>query len=160
MIKSVGKEKIVIAIRKQQRQKLTEKIMPDTINLQKYANLLIETLPVAVETEDSRQRFLATIDRLMSKGEANLSPEEIEILRLLSVLVADYEKRAFALRPLAPNVVIQSLLENNFMRQADLLPIFKTEAAISEILSGKRTISKAEAEELADFFDVSYKIFL
>ena len=134
--------------------------MPDTINLRKYANLLIETLPVAVETEDSRQRFLTTIDRLMSKGEANLSREETEILRLLSVLVADYEKRVFALRPLAPNVVIQSLLEDNFMQQEDLLPIFETEAAISEILSGKRTISKAEAEKLADFFNVSYKIFL
>lgn len=133
--------------------------MQDTISLQKYANLLVETLPVAIENEDERQKFLAVIDRLMKKGEANLSPEEMKILGLLTILMADYEKRAFPTEPLAPHLVLQSLLEDNGLRQKDLLPIFKTEAAISEILNGKRPISKNKAEELGKFFNVSYKLF-
>ncbi len=133
--------------------------MHNTINLQKYANLLVETLPVAIETEEERQKSLAVIDRLMKKGEANLSPEEVKILGLLTVLAADYEKRTFPTAPLAPHLVLQSLLEDNGLRQKDLVPIFKTEAAISEILNGKRPISKSKAGELGEFFHVSYKLF-
>lgn len=134
-------------------------IMQTTINLEKYANLLIETLPTAIENEAERQKTLAVIDRLMKKGEANLSPEEIKILKLLTVLAADYEKRTFPIQPLAPHLVLQSLLEDNDLRQKDLLPIFKTEAAISEILNGKRPISKNKAIELGTFFHVSDKLF-
>ncbi|MGI8641547.1 MAG: hypothetical protein ACR2MG_16575 [Pyrinomonadaceae bacterium] len=54
---------------------------------------------------------------------------------------------------------MQSLLEDNGLRQKDLLPIFKTEAAISEILNGKRPISKNKAAELGEFFHVSDKLF-
>ncbi len=129
------------------------------ISLQKYANLLVETLPTAIENEDERQKFLTVIDRLMKRGEANLLPEEEKILKLLTVLTADYEKRTFQIEPLAPHFILQSLLEDNGLRQKDLLPIFKTEAAISEILNGKRSISKNKAEELGDFFHVSYKLF-
>lgn len=133
--------------------------MQDTISLQKYANLLVETLPVAIENQAEHKKSLAVIDRLMKKGEANLSPEEKKILGLLTVLTADYEKRTFPTRPLAPHLVLQSLLEDNGLRQKDLLPIFKTEAAISEILSGKRPISKNKAEGLGEFFHVSDKLF-
>lgn len=133
--------------------------MNSTINLQKYADLLAETLPVAIENEEERQKSLDVIDRLMRKGEANLSPEETKILGLMTVLTADYEKRTFAIQPLAPHLVLQSLLEDNGLRQKDLLPIFKTEAAISEILNEKRPISKSKAEQLSAFFHVSCKLF-
>lgn len=76
--------------------------MSNTTNLQKYANLLVETLPVAIENEEERQKSLEVIDRLMKKGEANLSPEETKILGLMTVLAADYEKRTFTIQPLAP----------------------------------------------------------
>lgn len=133
--------------------------MQNTINLQKYANLLVETLPAAIENEEERQKSLAVIDRLMKKGEANLSPEEEKILGLLTVLMTDYEKRTFPTLQLAPHLVLQSLLEDNGLRQKDLVPIFKTEAAISEILNGKRPISKSKAEKLGEFFHVSAKLF-
>lgn len=134
--------------------------MHDTINLQKYANLLVETLPIAVSDDDDHEKFRASISRLMHKGEKNLSPEETEILRLLAVLVADYEKRVFPFKRVAPHVVLSSLLEDNLMKSKDLLPIFKTEPAISEVLSGKRSISKMKAERLGELFSVSYKMFL
>lgn len=134
--------------------------MLDAINLQKYANLLVETLPVAITNAGEHEKLKATIDRLMKKGEENLSPEETEILRLVSVLVADFEKRAFGYSQLAPHVILESLLEENFMKQKDLLPIFKTETAISEVMSGKRPISRTKAERLAELFHVSYKQFV
>ncbi len=157
MTKKAGKG--TIAIVGNNNRPCLSSTMRNTINLQKYANLLVETLPAAIENEKERQKFSAVINRLMKKGEANLSPEETKILKLLTVLTADYEKRTFPTRPLEPHLVLQSLLEDNGLRQKDLLPIFKTEAAISEILNGKRPVSKNKAEELGEFFHVSDKLF-
>ncbi len=158
MTKEAGKETTAIVVNNSRL--LKSKNMSNTINLQKYANLLVETLPVAIENEEECQKSLAVIDRLMKKGEANLSPEETKILGLMTILAADYEKRTFKIQPLAPHLVLQSLLEDNNLRQKDLIPIFKTEAAISEILNGKRPISKNKAGELGEFFHVSEKLFL
>ena len=130
------------------------------MNLQKYVNLLVETLPVAITNSDEHRKYTAIATNLMLKGEEKLSSEETAILRLLSVLIADYEKHAFPIESLAPNIFLQTLLEDNFMKNKELLPVFKTESAISEVLNGKRPISREKAKELASIFKVDYKMFL
>lgn len=130
-----------------------------TYNEQIYGQLLSETLPAAIETEADRQRVLPIINNLMRKGE-NLSTEEARLLRLLASLVAAYEAKAFPLEPLKPHVLLKTLLEERELRQKDLLPIFGSEGIISDILAGRRAIGKKKAQELADFFSVSYKLFL
>jgi len=42
----------------------------------------------------------------------------------------------------------------------DLLPIFGTRERISEVLSGKRSISKDQAEKLSATFQVSAALFI
>lgn len=61
----------------------------------KYGKLLIDVSPGAIETEEENERALAVIDRLMSKPENALSPEEDRLLRMLAVLVEDFENRAY-----------------------------------------------------------------
>ena len=134
--------------------------MTENINLQKYVNLLVETLPITVKSDSEHQKYKIIVTNFMLKGEEKLSPEETEILRLLCVLIADYEKKAFPVESLAPHILLQTILEDNFMKNKDLLPIFKTESAISEILNGKRPISREKAKDLAELFKVSYKVFL
>jgi HTH-type transcriptional regulator/antitoxin HigA len=127
-------------------------------NAEKYGQLLSETLPAAIETEADRQRVLPIINNLMRK--ANPSPEETRLLRLLASLVAAYEAKAFPIEPLAPEILLKTLLEERELRQKDLLPIFGSEGIISDVLAGRRTIGKKKAQELAEFFGVSYKLFL
>ena len=124
-----------------------------------YGQLLSETLPATIESEADRRRVMPIIENLMRKGE-NLSPEESRLLRLFASLVASYEARAFPIELLAPEVLLKTMLEERDLRQKDLLPIFGSEGVISDILAGRRGIGKKKALELAEFFDVSYKLFL
>ncbi len=46
----------------------------------KYGRLLARTLPRAIETESDYERSLDEVNRLMSKGEDHLTPEENPLL--------------------------------------------------------------------------------
>jgi HTH-type transcriptional regulator/antitoxin HigA len=56
-----------------------------------YGELLLDVLPRPIETEAENERALAVVDRLMSKGEDNLTPEETTLLELLVQLIERFE---------------------------------------------------------------------
>lgn len=51
-------------------------------------------------------------------------------------------------------------MESRNAKQADLVPILGGRGRVSELVNGKRAISKAQAKALADFFHVSAELFL
>ena len=51
-------------------------------------------------------------------------------------------------------------MEQNDLRQADLVKIFGARGRVSDVVNGKRAISKARAKQLAEFFKVSPEIFI
>jgi HTH-type transcriptional regulator/antitoxin HigA len=52
------------------------------------------------------------------------------------------------------------LMEQRGLKQANLLPIFKSRGYVSEVVNGKRAISKVHAKQLAEFFKVSANVFI
>jgi len=48
----------------------------------------------------------------------------------------------------------------NRLKQSDLLPVFGSKSRVSEVVNGKRNISKVQAKKLADFFPVSAGLFI
>jgi HTH-type transcriptional regulator / antitoxin HigA len=46
------------------------------------------------------------------------------------------------------------------LKQKDLVPLFGSQGIASEVLNGKRSISKSQAKALGDFFHVSPALFL
>jgi HTH-type transcriptional regulator/antitoxin HigA len=46
------------------------------------------------------------------------------------------------------------------LRQAYLAPIFGSSGRVSEVVNGKRGISKAQAKALGEFFKVSPELFI
>jgi HTH-type transcriptional regulator/antitoxin HigA len=64
------------------------------IDPHKYGRLLARTLPSVVQTEEENERLLAEIEKLLRKGEDNLSAEEEALLELLTRLVENYESQA------------------------------------------------------------------
>ena len=52
------------------------------------------------------------------------------------------------------------LMEQRGLKQADLLPIFKSRGYVSDIIHAKHAISKAHAKQLAEFFKVSANLFI
>ena len=131
-----------------------------TINPQKYGRLLATTLPVAIETEEENERMLAKVSQLMTKGEENLSPEERRLLKLMAILVEDFEERAYPTPEPTPREMLRFLMEQRHLRQRDLLHIFGSRSVASAVVNGKRGISKAQAKALGAYFHISPEVFL
>jgi HTH-type transcriptional regulator/antitoxin HigA len=52
------------------------------------------------------------------------------------------------------------LMESSGRTAKDLLPVFGTRGRVSEILNGKRSISKEQAKKLASVFKVTADLFI
>ena len=51
-------------------------------------------------------------------------------------------------------------MEENGYKQSDLRHVFGSSGIASEVVNGKRSISKAQAKKLAEFFKVSIELFI
>lgn len=116
-------------------------------------------MPVIIQTEEDNSRMLAIAEELMAKGE-NLSTEEDALLRLVAKLIQDFEVGFYRPRDATPIEVLHHLMEARDLKQSDLLKVFGSKGLASEVINGKRSISKAQAKALALFFGVSADLFI
>ncbi len=133
--------------------------MNNMFDEKKYGALLMTTLPRVIENEQELEAMENVISQLLSKGE-NISPEEEKLLILVSNLVEDYEDEMYPIPDVSPNEVLKHLIEENDLKQKDLLPIFGSSGIASEVINGKREISKTHAKKLAEFFNTSVELFI
>src|SRR5687768_9091363 len=132
-----------------------------SIDLKRYGRLLAKTVPRVIATEEERERALAVVEALMEKGERNMTPEEDALLDLLTNLIRDYEALAYpARRKSKPHEMVAFLLEQRDLKPNHLWPVIGSKGRVSEILAGKRPISKEQAKKLAAFFHVRADLFL
>lgn len=129
------------------------------IDPSRYKRLLSQTMPMVIESEEENDRMLAVVEKLMDKGE-NLSPEEEKLLKLFVKLVEDFEKRYYHPEEAAPLEVLQHLMEARGVKQNHLWEVFGSKGIASEVLNGKRGISKTQARSLANYFHVSADLFI
>lgn len=125
----------------------------------RYAELLREKHPHVIRTEEENERALREVEALMDRGE-NLNPAEEELLALLTVLIERFEEERYALQPAPPREIIKALMEAHGTTQAELGRLFSSKGIASEVLAGKREISKAQACKLSAFFHVPAAVFL
>ncbi len=130
-------------------------------NTSAYRELLDETLPSIIKTEEENEKTLAIIDRLMAKGENGLSPEEDRLFDLLVCLVEKYEETAYPIGNLTtPIDALEILMKERDLKQKDLADIFGGQPIVSDILKGKREISGKQAKKLAERFHYPVEVFL
>ena len=65
--------------------------MNKTLDRRKYTKLLGKTQPVVIETEHEYYSLLDAARELMAKDEQKLTPEESRVLKLLAMLIEEYE---------------------------------------------------------------------
>lgn len=129
------------------------------INPARYKKLLSRAMPIVIETEEENNRMLAEVEKLMAKGE-DLSPEEDALLRLMATLIQDFEERFYKPGEATPLEILLHLMDARDLKQSDLLEVFGSKGITSEVINGKRSISKAQAKALAKFFGVSIELFI
>jgi HTH-type transcriptional regulator/antitoxin HigA len=125
---------------------------------QEYAELLAVVKPKVIETEEENEYYLAEVSKLMQFGE-NLSPAQEQLLRLLVNLIENFEDHHYQLNPAKPLDILTELIRAKGLKQKDLLPVFGSQGIASEVLNGKRSISKAQARALGEFLKVSPTLF-
>ena len=129
------------------------------IDNKKYARVLARVLPRVIKTKKEHERILAEVEKLMDKGEGRTA-EEDAALDLMVRLIKDYEEEHHPLPDPSPHEMLVYLMEQRSLKQADLLPIFKSRGYVSDVINAKRAISKVHAKELADFLEVSADLFI
>lgn len=125
----------------------------------KYQKLLGESLPVLIRTEAEYCRLLRAAETLMDKPEEQITEEEGRLLELLAMVIEEYEDRVHPLPNTKPHKMLAHLLQERRMKPSDLLAVLP-KSRISEILNGKRGISKSQAKQLAELFRVPVEVFL
>lgn len=130
-----------------------------TFDRQTYANLLVEVLPQPIKTEDEYQRALTIVESLIHKQEP--TPEEDRVLDLFVILIEKFESEQYPLQNLStPHSRLLHLMESGDLKQTDLLGVFGSSGITSEVINGKREISKNHAQKLGEFFKVPPALFL
>ena len=128
------------------------------INERKYGKLLAETLPRVIANDEEFDRMVAQLEAL-SIPERQLSAEEDALATLLERLIADYDDK-FSLPEQPPHEMVKYLMDQRGLKQADLVPVLGSRAQVSDLVNGKRGISKAQVKKLAEYFGVSPELFL
>jgi HTH-type transcriptional regulator / antitoxin HigA len=138
--------------------KRTARASKARFDVKKYGGLLAEAVPTVIETVRENRRLLKVLRGLMKKPD--LTPEETKLAKLLGHLIQEFEQRFYKPQKPTPREALIAMMEMNHLRQADIVHIFGSRGITSEVVNGKREISKANAKALAKFFHTSTDIFL
>jgi HTH-type transcriptional regulator/antitoxin HigA len=93
-----------------------------------------------LRTEKEHQSALQEAEALVALDPTPGS-NEAERLELLTLLIEDYEKRAFPFESLDPLEVIEFRMAEQGLRQKDLVSMIGSRSRVSEVLSGKRPLT-------------------
>ena len=125
-----------------------------------YQQLLIAHRPSAIRTKEENARALKALSGILSKGEENLTKAERKFVELLSTLISDFERSAYRFPRATPADVLRELMRARGTQPRDLWEVFGSKGVVSEVLRGKRGISKERAKILARMFGVSTDLFI
>lgn len=130
-----------------------------SIDEKRYARLLTKILPQAIRTDAENRRLTAYLEELDSHWD-NLTGEEKALAELLTILIEHYESEHYPINLATPRQRLRQLMEDRGLTQAEIWHAFGTRARASEVLNGKRGISKEQAKKLAAFFRVPVDVFI
>lgn len=129
-----------------------------TINRKAYGDLLAEIQPHVITNDAENEIALQNMERLLALPQP--TAEEERILQLLLTLIEKYEDEYYPMDDASPLDVLLHLMESNDLKQADLVNVIGSSGVVSEVVNGKRQISKNQAQALGKFFCVDHKLFL
>ena len=89
------------------------------------------------------------------------SPEQEELAELLAILIEKYEDRHYPLEDLStPRERLVALMQERAIPQQEISRVLGSRSQASDILSGRRAISKVQAQRLARHFRTPLDLFL
>jgi HTH-type transcriptional regulator / antitoxin HigA len=130
-----------------------------TFSPTQYSELLSRHQPKLIKTEAENDRALAVVEDLMRRPD--LTPEEDELLNLLVLLIERFETEFYQCGAAStPHSMLEFLMEQQDITQADLLPIFTSESEVQDVLKGDRDLTITQVKALATRFNVKPNAFV
>ncbi|MCB9677338.1 MAG: hypothetical protein H6737_19670 [Alphaproteobacteria bacterium] len=119
------------------------------------------TITVPPVPQDNRQ-FDELLDELERLSSQRLDPRESDWHRRVYLrLVADaYEREHFQVSPPTPVEAIEFLMDQRGLTQQDLAPLFGGAPKVSEVLSGRRSLSLRMIRNLVDVYGMDPRVLL
>jgi len=132
--------------------------MTRTLDPDLYASLLAQYRPKIIETEAENDAALALAEELEHRPYR--TPEESAFLDLLVTLIERFEEEHYPVPVASPLSMLLHLMEARELKQEDLVGVIGSRGVVSEVVNGKRSISKAQAKALAKCFNVDVGLFI
>ena len=124
----------------------------------RYLELIREFPLRPLQSESDLDAATIVIHKLIDQDQLSLA--EQEYLDVLSDLVEAYEDVHYPIEDVSEGAMIQSFLESRDISQAQLAKaVGIATSTISEILSGKRKLTRKQIEKLSAYFKVSPAVF-
>ena len=126
-----------------------------------YEDLLLETLPERITTDEQYDSVHARFGELLGKPRQRTEAED-KLMELLGLLIQDYDQRnALPVEKCTPAELVQFLVDHSGKSATELLsPVFGQRSHVYEALKGTRPISADHARKLGKLFHVNPGLFL
>ncbi len=121
--------------------------------------LLDFSRPHVLKDDAEYDAAIAEIERLVDE-DVEAGSEGYERLEFLSVLVEHYEDEHYPMGPVTPQQAVAFMLEQKGLDRSDLDEEMGGKSRVSEFLSGKRDLSKAQIEGLRRLLGIPADILL
>ena len=124
-----------------------------------YAAVVSKHPPKIIQTETENEYYTSILHELDERFD-ELTQAERDYADLLTLIIEDFESKHYALPKASPTEAIGFLMDQHSLKQKDLLDIFGNASVTSEVLSGKRELSKEHIRRLCDRFSISADMLL
>jgi HTH-type transcriptional regulator / antitoxin HigA len=111
----------------------------------------------SIQTEAENEAAILLAESLEHRQR---TPEEDTLLELLIILIERFEETSYPLPDIESDKMLLHLMEARNMKQEELVGVIGSRGVVSEIVNGKRAISKAQAKTLGQLFHVSPSLFI
>jgi HTH-type transcriptional regulator/antitoxin HigA len=113
--------------------------------------------PHLVHSDEELDRYTQALFDLTAKPRP--TRDEEAAIELLTLLIDQYESERYPVPDASPIEVLRLLIERNGLTRRDLATELGTEATVSLVLSGKRSLTRNHIAKLSRRFGVSPAVF-
>ena len=110
----------------------------------------------AIKSKKEFAKALKSMEAVFDEKEGPLA----EYAETLAILIEHYEEEHFPMKNASSIEILEFLMEQNGLKQKDLVGILGGKSAVSEILNGKRPLNLKHIRVLADQFNVKPATFV
>lgn len=126
--------------------------------------LLTHLPPQPIVNKKLHRAYRDALHILMDAAEAGkiaggIKADLAGYIRVVAGLLAEYERTAFPIKAASPGEVLAFLMEQHSLTQVDLAKDLGGQPVVSDVLNGKRQLTREHIERLSQRFKVSPAVF-